>query len=70
MKGLLIVFVLALLGNYLVERFVIKDPNDEADTGFIEARPGFGLDDAARAGGLALVIVFGGKLARRFLGGK
>lgn len=70
MKGLLIVFVLALLGSYLVERFVIKDPADPNDTGFVEAAPGFGMDDVARAAGLAIVIVFGGKLFRKFLGRK
>lgn len=68
MKGLFLVFVLAFAANWLVERFVIKDPNDENDTGFIVAAPGLGWDDVARAAGIALVVKFGAGLIAPLLG--
>ena len=69
-KGLLIVILLAGIGNYLAERFVIKDPNDPHDTGIVDQAPGLGMDDLARATTIGLTVILGGSLARKFLGGK
>lgn len=70
LKGILVLFVLAFAANWLVERFVLKDPADEQDTGFVLQKPGLGWDDAARALGVALVVHFGGKIVRPLFGAK
>jgi len=62
-KNLAIAFGAAILGNYVAEKFILKSGPDDT-SGFIDVSPGFGLDDAARAG----CIVGVGFLAHKFLG--
>jgi hypothetical protein len=70
LKGIAVVFVLAFGANWLAERFVIKDAADASDSGFVPQTPGkLGWDDVARALVVALAVVFGGKFARKLLGG-
>lgn len=68
LKGFLIVLLLAVLGNYVAERFVIKDPNDPNDQGFVDFKPGFGTDDIARGATIALCVVLGGGILKKALG--
>jgi hypothetical protein len=70
LRGILILFILAFAANWAIEKWVLKDPADANDTGFIPQSPGLGLDDAARALGVAVVCFFGGSAVRRLLGGK
>lgn len=70
MKGFLLLIVLAIAGNYLAERFVIKDPNDPNDTGLVEQAPGMGLDDFARGATIAATVILGRKLLSGVLGKK
>lgn len=69
LKGFVVVFVLAFVANWAVEKWVLKDPADDSDSGFIVQSPGLGIDDAARAAGVALLVVLGGGLVRKLLGG-
>lgn len=68
LKGFVVVFILAFAANWLIERFVLKDPADESDTGFIPQAPGLGWDDAARAAGVAALVVVGSATVRKVLG--
>jgi hypothetical protein len=69
-KGFLIVLVLAIAGNYAAERWVLKDPNDPNDPGFVDFKPGFGMDDVARGATIALAVIVGGGVLKKALGGK
>lgn len=63
MKGLLVVFGAAIVGNIVAEKFLLKAGPDDPD-GFIEVKDGFGMDDAARGATIAAFAF----LARKFLG--
>jgi hypothetical protein len=71
LKGIGILFVLAFAVNFATEKWVIKDPADPEDTGFVVQTPGpWGMDEVAKALAMALGIFYGGKLVRSLLGGK
>jgi hypothetical protein len=70
LKGFVVVFVLAFVANWALEKWVLKDPADASDSGFVPQTPGLGMDDAARAAGVALVVVLGGRFVRSLLGGR
>ena len=53
-----------IVGNMLFERFLLKNPVD--NTGFIEVKEGFGMDDVVRAATVAAVVI----AAEKFLPGK
>lgn len=65
LKGPLIVFGAAVLGEWITERFVIKDGPD--DTGFIARSPGFGMDEIARG---AIIAIFATVALKMFAGRK
>ena len=62
MKGILVLIGGALAGSYVFEKFIAKNP--ATGSGFVEVSDGLGLDDIARAGTIAAVILLG----RKFIG--
>ena len=59
-KKLALIFGTVLVAEYVKDRFVIKyGPND---SGFIEASDGFGLDEFAGAGVVAVIVYVGTQL--------
>lgn len=62
-KKLLVASAAAFAASYVIERWVIKGGPDDPD-GFIMNDPtGIGLDDAARAVGTGLAVLFALKWA-------
>ena len=64
LRDLLILVVAALIANWAVEKWVLR-PTDDAPTGFVTIKPGFGMDDLARPLGFAIVAM----LAHKFMPG-
>lgn len=62
-KTLLILTGAAAAGNFVAERFILKDGPDDP-SGFIEVKPGFGLDDVARAATIAVLAMLAHKMAK------
>ena len=62
-KTLLILTGAAAAGNFVAERFILKDGPDDP-TGFLEVKPGFGLDDVARAATIAVIAMLAHKLVK------
>lgn len=62
-KTLLILTGAAAAGNFVAERFILKDGPDDP-SGFIEVKPGFGLDDVARAATIALIATLAHKMVK------
>jgi len=62
-KTLLILTGAAAAGNFVAERFILKDGPDDT-SGFIEVKPGFGLDDVARAATIALIAMLAHKMVK------
>lgn len=60
-KNLAILTAAAVAGNYVAERFLLKDGPDDP-SGFVEVKPGFGLDDITRAATIAVFAMLAGKL--------
>jgi hypothetical protein len=50
----------AILGNWLAERFILKDGPDDT-SGFVEVKPGLGMDDVARGLTIAAVVMLANK---------
>lgn len=63
LKGPLIVFAAAAIGEYVAENFVIKD--GPGDRGFINRTDGFGLDEIARAAIIAGLATLGLRMFRK-----
>jgi len=63
LKGPLVVFAAAAIGEYVAENFIIKD--GPGDRGFINRTDGFGLDEVARAATIALLATIGMRLFKR-----
>lgn len=62
-KGFVVLIGAAIVGNMVAEKFLLKAGPDDPD-GFIEVKPGLGLDDVARGAAIAGVYM----VAKRFLG--
>jgi hypothetical protein len=62
-KTLLILTGAAAAGNFVAERFILKDGPDDP-SGFLEVKPGFGLDDVARAATIAVIAMLAHKMAK------
>lgn len=62
-KSLLVLTGAAVAGNFVAERFLLKDGPDDT-SGFIEVKPGFGMDDIARAATIALLAMLAHKLTK------
>ena len=62
-KTLLILTGAAAAGNFVAERFILKDGPDDP-TGFLEVKPGFGLDDVARAATIAVIAMLAHKMVK------
>ena len=62
-KTLLILTGAAAAGNFVAERFLLKDGPDDP-SGFIEVKPGFGMDDVARAATIALIAMLAHKFTK------
>lgn len=65
-KTIIVLLLLIAVGEFVAEKWVLKDPADPTDTGFVVKGPGFGLHTFAQAGTVALVVYFG----KKFLGKK
>lgn len=61
-KHLLVYGGAAVAGNMIAERFILKDGPDDP-SGFVEVKPGFGMDDIARALTIAALAI----VAQRFV---
>lgn len=55
-KQILVLTGAAIAGNFLAERFILKDGPDDT-SGIIEVKPGFGMDDVARGLVIAGVVL-------------
>lgn len=62
-KQLLIFGGAAVAGNYVAERFLLKDGPDDP-SGFVEVKPGFGMDDITRALAIAAFAILAQRFAR------
>ena len=62
-KTLLILTGAAAAGNFVAERFLLKDGPDDP-SGFVEVKPGFGMDDVARAATIAVIAMLAYKFTK------
>lgn len=60
MKQVAILTGAAIAGNWLAERFILKDGPDDT-SGFVEVKPGLGMDDLARGLTIAAIVLLANK---------